>query len=81
MKLCLCQLILSDCNVLVLDEPTNYLDLPSLRALERMLGEYPGTVLLVSHDPVSYTHLVRMVMRISSSTVRRSSVVASSART
>lgn len=38
MKLCLCQLILSDCNVLVLDEPTNYLDLPSLRALERMLG-------------------------------------------
>ena len=57
MKLCLCQLILSDCNVLVLDEPTNYLDLPSLRALERMLGEYPGTVLLVSHDQafVRYT--------------------------
>lgn len=56
MKLCLCQLILSDCNVLVLDEPTNYLDLPSLRALERMLGEYPGTVLLVSHDQAFVRH-------------------------
>ena len=56
MKLCLCQLILSDCTVLVLDEPTNYLDLPSLRALERMLGEYPGTVLLVSHDQAFVRH-------------------------
>ena len=56
MKLCLCPLILSDCNVLVLDEPTNYLDLPSLRALERMLGEYPGTVLLVSHDQAFVRH-------------------------
>ena len=56
MKLCLCQLILSDCNVLVLDEPTNYLDLPSLRALERMLGEYPGTALLVSHDQAFVRH-------------------------
>ena len=56
MKLCLCQLILSDCNVLVLDEPTNYLDLPSLRALERMLGEYSGTVLLVSHDQAFVRH-------------------------
>ena len=56
MKLCLCQLILSDCNVLVLDEPTNYLDLPSLRAMERMLGEYPGTVLLVSHDQAFVRH-------------------------
>ena len=61
-KLCLCQLILSDCNVLVLDEPTNYLDLPSLRALEEMLAAYPGTVLLVTHDEAflrrTATHLL-----------------------
>ena len=62
MKLCLCQLILSDCNVLVLDEPTNYLDLPSLRALERMLGEYPGTVLLVSHDQAFVRHTVTRLL-------------------
>ena len=37
-------------NLLVLDEPTNDLDLETLELLQEMLGEYPGTVLLVSHD-------------------------------
>ena len=37
-------------NVLVLDEPTNDLDLETLDVLEEMLGAYEGTVLLISHD-------------------------------
>jgi ATP-binding cassette subfamily F protein uup len=37
-------------NVLVLDEPTNDLDLPSLRILEGALSDFPGIVLVVSHD-------------------------------
>ena len=37
-------------NVLVLDEPTNDLDLETLDVLEEALGDYPGTVLLISHD-------------------------------
>jgi ATPase subunit of ABC transporter with duplicated ATPase domains len=37
-------------NCLVLDEPTNHLDLPAIEQLEQALDDYPGTVLLVSHD-------------------------------
>lgn len=37
-------------NLLVLDEPTNHLDLPAIEQLELALDEFPGTVLLVTHD-------------------------------
>lgn len=39
-------------NVLVLDEPTNFIDLNTIEALERLLKNYPGTVLFTSHDRV-----------------------------
>ena len=37
-------------NCLVLDEPTNHLDLPAIEQLEAALGDWPGTLLLVTHD-------------------------------
>ncbi|MGC5325601.1 Msr family ABC-F type ribosomal protection protein [Brevibacillus sp. SYSU BS000544] len=49
-RLILCQLFLGRYNVLVLDEPTNFLDVHSIEALEKFLDGYKGTVLLVSHD-------------------------------
>jgi ATP-binding cassette subfamily F protein uup len=49
-RLLLATLFARPANMLVLDEPTNDLDIESLELLEATLQEYPGTVLLVSHD-------------------------------
>ncbi|NPV90974.1 MAG: ABC-F type ribosomal protection protein [Firmicutes bacterium] len=49
-KLSLAVLLLSNANLIILDEPTNYLDLYSLEALEEVLKGYEGTLLLISHD-------------------------------
>ena len=49
-KVSLAKIILSNCNMLILDEPTNFLDLEGIEALEKMLKAYTGTVLIVSHD-------------------------------
>lgn len=50
MRLALAKLITQDNNALMLDEPTNYLDIYSLEAVEQVLQDYPGTLILVSHD-------------------------------
>jgi ABC transport system ATP-binding/permease protein len=49
-RLLLARLFARPANLLVLDEPTNDLDIDSLELLEQTLADYPGTVLLVSHD-------------------------------
>ncbi|WP_091483835.1 Vga family ABC-F type ribosomal protection protein [Gracilibacillus orientalis] len=49
-KVTLTKLFLSNSNTLLLDEPTNFLDLEALEALEKLLMEYEGTVIFVSHD-------------------------------
>lgn len=49
-RLSIAQIIVSDANVLVLDELTNYLDLNSRLVVEEVLKEYPGTILFTSHD-------------------------------
>ncbi|WP_046175287.1 ribosomal protection-like ABC-F family protein [Domibacillus indicus] len=49
-KTALVKLLVSDANVLILDEPTNFLDIQAVEALESLLAEYRGTVLFTSHD-------------------------------
>ncbi|MCU0887085.1 MAG: ABC transporter ATP-binding protein, partial [Rubritepida sp.] len=49
-RLLLARALAAPSNLLVLDEPTNDLDLETLDLLEEMLGDYGGTVLVVSHD-------------------------------
>ncbi|WP_368184113.1 ABC-F family ATP-binding cassette domain-containing protein [Aestuariibius sp. HNIBRBA575] len=49
-RLLLAKLMARESNLLVLDEPTNDLDIETLDLLQDLIGDYPGTVLLVSHD-------------------------------
>ncbi len=49
-RVAMCLLLLDETNLLILDEPTNYLDIPAKHAIEEALVEYDGTVITVTHD-------------------------------
>jgi ATP-binding cassette subfamily F protein uup len=57
-RLLLARLFARPANILVLDEPTNDLDIETLELLESLLLEFPGTVLLVSHDRLFLDNVV-----------------------
>jgi ABC transport system ATP-binding/permease protein len=57
-RLLLARVLTRPANVLVLDEPTNDLDLETLELLEAQLVEWPGTILLVSHDRTFLDNIV-----------------------
>ena len=61
-RLLLARLFAQPANVLVLDEPTNDLDIETLELLEALLQEYPGTLFLVSHDRTFLDNLVTQVI-------------------
>jgi ATP-binding cassette subfamily F protein uup len=61
-RLLLARLFAKPANVLVLDEPTNDLDIDTLELLEELLEEYAGTVFLVSHDRTFLDNVVTQVV-------------------
>jgi ATP-binding cassette subfamily F protein uup len=61
-RLLLARLFTKPSNVLVMDEPTNDLDLETLELLEDLLIDYPGTLLLVSHDREFVNNVVTSTM-------------------
>ncbi|HNW39915.1 MAG TPA: ATP-binding cassette domain-containing protein [Candidatus Omnitrophota bacterium] len=61
-RLFLARLFSKPSNVLVMDEPTNDLDIETLELLEELLLEYPGTLILVSHDRAFLNNVVTSTM-------------------
>jgi ATP-binding cassette subfamily F protein 3 len=64
MRIALAKLLLARPNLLLMDEPTNHLDLPARNWLEEYLGEYPGSVVLVSHDRYFLDSTVKRITEV-----------------
>lgn len=69
-RVALLKLLLSDYNLLVLDEPTEHLDLPAREKLEEALSAYSGTLLLVSHDRYLLSRVCTKVLAIEERRIR-----------
>ncbi|MBX6375570.1 MAG: energy-dependent translational throttle protein EttA, partial [Acetobacteraceae bacterium] len=63
-RVALCKLLLEKPDLLLLDEPTNHLDAESVAWLERTLREYPGAVLVVTHDRYFLDNVTGWILEI-----------------
>jgi sulfate-transporting ATPase len=63
-RVALCKLLLSKHDLLLLDEPTNHLDAESVQWLERHLKEYPGTMVVVTHDRYFLDNVTEWILEL-----------------
>lgn len=70
-RLMLAKLLLSKPQLLILDEPTNHLDIETLSWLENYLKNYPGAILIVSHDRYFLDQVVTLVYEVSRHRVKK----------
>ncbi|MDO4463538.1 MAG: ABC-F family ATP-binding cassette domain-containing protein [Bacillota bacterium] len=70
-RLALCKMFQTRPNLLILDEPTNHMDLPGKEALEQMLLGFPGTVLFVSHDRYFVKQVATGILEFDKTDVKR----------
>ncbi len=63
-RLAIAKLMLLPADVLILDEPTNDLDIPTLEVLEESLLDFPGAVVLVTHDRFLFERVATLVLAI-----------------
>src|SRR5690606_11517916 len=64
MRVLLAKMMLQRPDLLLLDEPTYHLDLPSIEWLERYLQGYPGSVVIVSHDRYFLDRMVTQIVEV-----------------
>jgi ATP-binding cassette, subfamily F, member 3 len=70
-RICLAKVLLQNPSLLLLDEPTNYLDIVSLRWLEKFLKNYPGEVIIITHDKTFMDSVCTHVMGITRKNIRK----------
>ena len=69
-RVALSLLLLEETNLLILDEPTNYLDIPARHAVEQALNDYDGTILTVTHDRYFLDSVCTKVIEVKEGKVR-----------
>jgi ATP-binding cassette, subfamily F, member 3 len=70
-RLCMAGMFLTKSDVYLLDEPTNHLDFETVEAMGQALGEFNGTVFVVSHDRTFVNLIATEIMEVKNSTVKR----------
>ncbi len=63
-RVALCKALLEQPDILLLDEPTNHLDAETIQWLEKQLQEYPGTVIIVTHDRYFLDNITKWILEL-----------------
>lgn len=71
MRACLAKTLIADPAILMLDEPSNYLDIPAIEWLKKFLSAFPGTLLLISHDRFLLKSLTNVTVEVNNAIVSR----------
>lgn len=69
-RVALGKLMISDINLLILDEPTNHMDIVSKECIENVLREYKGSILFVSHDRYFIREIADKILEIENQTIK-----------